>query len=299
VGGGWSYAGRNLHYGVREHAMGSITNGLAYHGGVIPFSATFFTFSDYMRPAMRLAALSELGSVFVYTHDSIGLGEDGPTHQPVEHLAAVRAIPNMVLFRPGDANEVTEGWRVAIERRHAPTTLVFSRQGLPVLDRTKFGAVEGARKGAYVLSKPAHGEAPHVILIGTGSELSIAVSASELLANDGIAVSVVSMPSWELFSAQPVEYRNQVLPPSVKARVAVEAGSPLGWERWVGDEGDVVGLDRFGASAPYQTIYQHLGFTAEHVAERARALLGHQRPNEGVPPGTATSPRASFEKAAG
>ncbi len=298
VGGPWGYEGRNVYYGVREHAMGAITNGLAYHGGVIPFSATFLVFSDYMRPPMRLAALSELGSIFVFTHDSIGLGEDGPTHQPVEHLSALRAIPNMVVFRPADANEVAEGWRVAIERRHGPTTLVFSRQALPVYDRSQTGPASGARKGAYVLADPDGGN-PQVILIGTGSEVALAMEARDLLEREGLRVRVVSMPSWELFEAQPRAYRNAVLPPSVWARVAVEAAVPLGWERWVGDRGDVVGLNRFGASAPYADVYAHLGFTAEHVAQRARAVLAGEDERDGVPAGTLGADRASLSKAAG
>jgi transketolase len=272
VGPGWGYAGRNIFYGIREHAMGAITNGLVYHGGLRAFSATFLVFSDYMRPPLRLAALSDLPSIFVYTHDSIGLGEDGPTHQPIEHLPALRAIPNMVVFRPADANEVTEGWRVAIERQHGPTTLVFSRQALPIFDRTQLGPVSGARKGAYVLADPPQGD-PQLILLATGSEVSLIMDAREILQAEGHRVRVVSMPSWELFGAQPQSYRDEVLPPSVIPRFAVEAASPLGWERWVGQYGAVFGLNRFGASAPYTDIYKHLEFTPEHIAERARQLL--------------------------
>jgi transketolase len=272
IGGDWSYAGRNMFYGVREHAMGSITNGLVYHGGLRGFSATFLVFSDYMRPPLRLAALSALPSIFVYTHDSIGLGEDGPTHQPIEHLPSLRAIPHMVVFRPADANEVTEGWRVAIERRDGPTTLIFSRQVLPIFDRSVCGPASGARKGAYVLMDAAGGQ-PEVILIATGSEVSLAMEARELLRSEGRRVRVVSMPSWELFAAQPQAYRDEVLPPSVTARVGIEAASPLGWERWVGQSGDVIGLNRFGASAPYTDIYKHLNFTPEYIAERARMVL--------------------------
>jgi transketolase len=303
VGEQWDYAGRNLFYGIREHAMGAITNGMAYHGGLRPFSATFFVFSDYMRPPMRLAALSELPSIFVFTHDSIGLGEDGPTHQPVEHLPAVRAIPNMVLFRPADANETTEGWRVAIERRHGPTTLVFSRQTLPVYDRNQFAPASGARRGAYVLVDAPSGQ-PELILIGTGSEVALAVAARDLLQRDGHQVRVVSMPSWELFEQQTREYRDEVLPPSITARIAVEAATPLGWERWVGLEGDVIGLNRFGASAPYTDVYDHLNFTADYVAQRAREVLdrvrrGAARDGAGVPSGTVKADRATFSKAAG
>jgi transketolase len=271
-----------------------------YHGGLRAFSATFLIFSDYMRPPIRLSALSELASIFVYTHDSIGLGEDGPTHEPIEQLPSLRAIPHMVVFRPADANEVTEGWRMAIERRDGPTVLVFSRQALPIWDRSVFGSADGARKGAYVLADSSGGQ-PEVILIGTGSEVSLVMGARDLLQQDGRRVRVVSMPSWELFSAQPDAYRDEVLPPAVTARVAVEAASPLGWERWVGQEGDIVGLHRFGASAPYQDIYKHLNFTPEYIAQRARDLLerGSKRDGAGVPPGTFKADRASFSKAAG
>jgi transketolase len=286
IGTDWSYAGRNMFYGVREHAMGSITNGLVYHGGLRAFSATFLVFSDYMRPPLRLAALSELPSIFVYTHDSIGLGEDGPTHQPIEHLPSLRAIPHMVVFRPADANEVTEGWRVAIERRDGPTILVFSRQALPIFDRSVCGPASGARKGAYVLMDAAGGP-PEVILIATGSEVSLAMGAHEILHKEGRRVRVVSMPSWELFAAQPQAYRDEVLPPSVTARVGVEAASPLGWERWVGQGGDVIGLNRFGASAPYTDVYKHLNFTPDYIAGRARMLLerGAVRDGASVPSG--------------
>jgi transketolase len=300
VGKDWSYAGRNIFYGIREHAMGSTTNGITYHGGLRAFSATFLVFSDYMRPPMRLAALSELPSIFVFTHDSIGLGEDGPTHQPVEHLPALRAIPNMVVFRPADANEVTEGWRIAMDRRDGPTTLVFSRQALPIFDRSRFGAAQGARRGAYVLAEPADGP-PDIILIGTGSEVGLAMEAREILERDGRRVRVVSMPSWELFSAEPQSYRDEVLPPAVRARVAVEAATPLGWERWVGQEGDVVGLNRFGASAPYTDVYKHLNFTPEYIADRARQVWqrGAKRDGAGIPSGAFDADRASFSKAAG
>ncbi|MGI9149762.1 MAG: transketolase [Chloroflexota bacterium] len=300
VSGPWGYAGRNIFYGIREHAMGSITNGLVYHGGLRAFSATFLVFSDYMRPPMRLAALSELPSIFVFTHDSIGLGEDGPTHQPIEHLAALRAIPNMVVFRPADANEVSEGWRVAIERRDGPTILIFSRQPLPIYDRTAFGPASGARKGAYVLADASGGNSD-VILIATGSEVSMVVAARELLEQQGHHARVVSMPSWELFSAQPQDYRDEVLPPAVTARLAVEAASPLGWERWVGLQGDVIGLNRFGASAPIDDIYKHLNFTPQSIAERAQQLIerGAQREGAGLPHSTLSADRASFSKAAG
>jgi len=272
VGGPWGYAGRNIFYGIREHAMGSITNGLVYHGGLRAFSATFLVFSDYMRPPIRLAALSDLPSIFVFTHDSIGLGEDGPTHQPIEHLPALRAIPNLVVFRPADANEVTEGWRVAIDRRDGPTILIFSRQPLPIYDRTRFGPAAGARNGAYVLADASGGQ-PALILIATGSEVGMAVAARELLEQQGHPTRVVSMPSWELFAAQSQSYRDDVLPPAVTARLSIEAASPLGWERWVGLHGDMIGLNRFGASAPINDIYEHLKFTPECIAQRARQLV--------------------------
>jgi len=273
VGGPWGYAGRNIFYGIREHAMGAITNGLVYHGGLRAFSATFLVFSDYMRPPIRLAALSDLPSIFVFTHDSIGLGEDGPTHQPIEHLPALRAIPNLVVFRPADANEVTEGWRVAINRRDGPTVLIFSRQVLPIYDRTRFGPAAGARRGAYVLAEASGGTSPDLILIATGSEVGMAVAARDLLEQQGHRTRVVSMPSWELFEDQPQSYRDEVLPPAVTARVSIEAASPLGWERWVGARGDIIGLNRFGASAPINDIYTHLNFTPEYVAQRARDVL--------------------------
>jgi transketolase len=272
VDGEWGYAGRNIFYGIREHAMGSITNGLVYHGGLRAFSATFLVFSDYMRPPLRLAALSALPSIFIYTHDSIGLGEDGPTHQPIEHLPGLRAIPNMVVFRPADANEVTEGWRVAIERRDGPTILVFSRQALPIFDRSTLGPAVGARKGAYVLADAPAGP-PELILLATGSEVSLVMAARDLLLTEGRRVRVVSMPSWELFQAQPQSYRDEVLPPGVTARVSVEAASPLGWERWVGQYGEAIGLNRFGASAPAADVYKHLNFTPEFIAQCARKHL--------------------------
>jgi transketolase len=257
------YGERNLRYGVREHAMGAITNGLAAHGGLRPACATFFQFYDYMKNPVRLAALSDLPSIFVYTHDSVGLGEDGPTHQPVENLAALRAVPNLVTIRPADANETAAAWRVAIERRSAPTALVLSRQGLPVLDGPN--AVE---RGAYVL---AGGD--DCILIGTGSEVAVALAARDLLAREGIGARVVSMPSFELFEAQPAMYRADVLPPELRARVSVEAARSFGWHRWVGDGGQTVAIDRFGESAPGREALADLGITAEAVAEAARGLV--------------------------
>ena len=265
------YAGRNLHFGVREHAMGAVLNGLALHGGLIPFGATFLVFSDYMRPAIRLAAMMGLHVIYVFTHDSIGLGEDGPTHQPAEHLAALRAIPNLTVIRPADANETAVAWRVALGRRGGPTVLALTRQNVPVFDRTKLAPAEGLARGAYILADtPGR---PEVILIATGSEVQVALGARDLLAAEGIAARVVNMPSWELFDEQPRDYRDAVLPPAVTARLAVEAGVAQGWQRYVGPAGDVVALDRFGASAPYQVLMREFGFTPEHVAGRARKLM--------------------------
>jgi transketolase len=265
--------GRHLHFGVREHAMGSIANGVTYHGGLLVFCGTFFVFSDYMRAAVRLAALSELPVVYVWTHDSIGVGEDGPTHQPVEHLASLRAMPNLVVIRPADATETVVAWQVALARRHGPTALVLTRQKVPVLDRAVYAPAEGLRRGAYVLADAAGGP-PELVLIGTGSEVHLVLAAQAALAQGGIRARAVSMPSWELFLAEPPEYREAVLPRAVPRRLAVEAGATLGWERWVGADGAVVGLDRFGASAPGETVLRELGFTTEHVVARARALLG-------------------------
>ncbi len=265
-------SGRNLHFGVREHAMAAIANGMLYHRGVRPFTATFFTFSDYMRPAVRLAALSELAAIYVWTHDSIALGEDGPTHQPVEHLASLRAMPGITLIRPADANETVEAWRVAMQHVHGPVGLVLSRQKLPVIDRQKFAPASLLAHGAYILAD-APGGAPKLILIATGSEVALALEAREKLEAEGTPTRVVSMPSWELFEAQPAEYRDKVLPPGVRARVAIEAGVTFGWSRWVGDLGDVIGLDRFGASAPAETLLRNFGFTVENVVASAKAVL--------------------------
>jgi transketolase len=273
TGGGCNYAGRNLHFGVREHGMGAAVNGMAAHGGIIPFGSTFLIFSDYLRPSMRLAALSELGVIYVFTHDSIGLGEDGPTHQPIEQLAALRAIPRLVLIRPGDANETAVAWRLAIETRNRPVALALSRQNVPTLDRTKYTAAVGVRRGAYVLADPPEGK-PDLVLIGTGSELSLVVAAREKLLERKINARVVSMPSWEIFDDQPQDYREFVLPPNIRARLAVEAALPLGWHRYVGDGGDVLGIERFGASAPGNIVMEKFGFTVDHVVERARGLLG-------------------------
>ncbi|HTM22639.1 MAG TPA: transketolase C-terminal domain-containing protein, partial [Kofleriaceae bacterium] len=265
-------AGRNIHFGVREHAMASICNGMGYYGGMRPYCATFFVFSDYMRPAVRLAAMNHLPVVFVWTHDSIGLGEDGPTHEPVEHLASLRAMPGLVVLRPGDAAETAEAWRVAMRRGDGPTGLVLSRQDLPVFDRAGLGAASGVAQGAYVL-RDAAGGAPRAILLASGSEVAIAMAAADALTADGVAVRVVSMPSWELFAAQPQVYRDQVLPPSVTARVSIEAGTTFGWERWVGPRGASIGVDRYGASAPAKIIYEKLGLTAAAAAARVKSLL--------------------------
>jgi transketolase len=272
AGGGWSYAGRNLHFGVREHGMGAILNGLATHGGMIPFGATFLTFSDYMRPPIRLAALMGVQVVYVFTHDSIAMGEDGSTHQPIEQLANLRAIPRLTVIRPCDANETAAAWRVAIETRDRPVALILTRQKVPTLDRTLFAPADGVRRGAYILADAPQGS-PDVILIATGSEVGLIVAARRHLQEQNIAVRLVSMPSWELFEAQSRDYRDSVLAPSVRARLAVEAGAVQGWHRYVGDQGDVIGVDRFGASAPGPVLMREYGFTVEHVCTRARAVL--------------------------
>jgi transketolase len=264
--------GRYIHFGVREHAMGGILSGLALHGGVIPYGGTFLIFSDYMRPAIRLAAMMGVRAIYVFTHDSIGLGEDGPTHQPVEHLAALRAIPNLVVVRPADANETAAAWKVALKRRSGPTALALTRQAVPILDRSRFAPADGLEQGAYVLADLGDGP-PQVILMASGSEVELIVAAGQALADEGVGVRLVSFPSWELFEAASVDYRDRVLPASIRARVAVEAGVPQGWARWVGEAGEVVGLERFGASAPYKEIYRHLGLTADNVQAAARASL--------------------------
>ena len=272
VGGPWSYQGRNVHFGVREHAMGAILNGMAVHGGLIPFGATFLVFSDYIRPAIRLAALMEQRVIYVFTHDSIGVGEDGPTHQPVEQLAVLRAIPNLVVIRPCDANETALAWRVAIELRNRPVVLALTRQNVPTLDRTQVASAEGLRHGAYVLADAPTGK-PDVILIASGSEVHLVLDARQKLLEQKVQARVVSMPSWELFDAQSQEYRDSVLLPSVRLRLAVEAGVTQGWHRYTGDLGDVIGLDRFGASAPGGTVMREFGFTPENVLQRTLALL--------------------------
>lgn len=271
VGGGWSYAGKNIFFGVREHAMASILNGLSVPHGMIPFGATFLTFSDYMKPSIRLASLMKAHVVYVFTHDSIGLGEDGPTHQPVEHLAALRAIPGVTVIRPCDANETAEAWRVAVKARN-PVALILTRQNVPVLDRDKFAPAEGLSKGAYVLADTP-GSDPQLILIATGSEVSLIVEAGKKLADQNIPVRLVSMPSWELFEDQSQEYKDSVLPPEIHARLAVEAGVTLGWAKYTGENGDIIGIDHFGASAPGPVVMKEFGFTADNVFARAMKLM--------------------------
>jgi transketolase len=265
-------AGQAIHFGVREHAMGAAVNGITMHGGLRAFGSTFLIFSDYQRPTLRLAGLMRTPSIFVYTHDSIGLGGDGPTHQPVEHLASLRVIPNLVTWRPADATETVEVWRAALRRTDGPTALVFTRQGLPVLDRTTLASAEGVHRGGYVISDAAGG-APQVILIASGSEVHLCLDAQTLLAADGLAARVVSVPSYETFVAQDREYRDAVLLPSVQARVAVEAAAPMPWWHLVGPEGHVIGVDRFGASAPGDIVLAEYGFTADNVASTARAVV--------------------------
>ena len=266
-----SFGGRNMHFGVREHAMGAAVNGMAL-SGLLAFGATFFNFSDYMRPAIRIAALMRSHSIFVYTHDSIFLGEDGPTHQPIGQIASLRAMPNLCLIRPGDANETAVAWRVAVEHRDGPVALVLTRQGLPVLDRAKYASANGLAHGAYVLAD-APGKAPGILLIASGSEVALAVEAFEQFKSEGVAARVVSIPSWDLFEKQPSSYRQEVLPARFTARIAIEAASPLGWERYVGMDGAVIGMNRFGASAPYKALAEKFGFTRDQVVAKARELL--------------------------
>ncbi|HPA17944.1 MAG TPA: transketolase [Verrucomicrobiae bacterium] len=267
-----SPGGQNLHFGIREHGMGAIIAGLAYHGGLIPFGSTFFVFTDYMRPPIRLAALSHIQAIFVMTHDSIFVGEDGPTHQPVETLATVRAIPNASMIRPADANEAAQAWLAALDNRTRPTVLVLSRQDLPVIDRSECAPASGVRRGAYVLWESAAGSVPEIILIGTGSEVHLCLEAGRQLGARGRKVRVVSMPSWDLFEAQPQAYRDGVLPPAVHRRVVVEAGVRMGWERYIGDGGRAITVDRFGASAPYQVLAKEYGLTVESVMDVAGSL---------------------------
>jgi transketolase len=266
------YEGRVLHFGVREHAMGGALNGMALHGGLIPFGGTFLIFSDYMRGSIRLAALMELPVIYIFTHDSIGLGEDGPTHQPVEQLAGLRAIPNMTVIRPADATETAVAWRHAVERKKSPIALILTRQKVPVLDRSRVAPADGLEKGAYILTE-SRGKAPELILIATGSEVHLALQAGEVLEKEGVAVRIVSMPSWELFEKQPIEYRRSVFPPEVTARISIEAASTFGWERYVGWSGAAIGIDRFGVSAPGEVALKGLGFTVENILVHARRIL--------------------------
>jgi transketolase len=267
-----NYGGRNLHFGIREHGMAAACNGLSLCG-IRAYGATFFVFTDYMRGSMRLSSIMHQPVLYVLTHDSIGLGEDGPTHQPIEHLCAMRAIPGMIVLRPGDANEVAEAYRAILKTPDHPVSLVLSRQNVPTLDRTKFASAAGTTKGAYVLADAAGGK-PQVIVIGTGSELIIALQAYEQLTKEGIAARLVSMPSWELFEKQDQQYRDSVLPPGVRARVAVEAGIKMGWEKWIGEAGRFVGMSSFGGSGPYQKLYEQFGITPAHVVEEAKKAIG-------------------------
>jgi transketolase len=268
-------AGRNLHFGVREHAMGSILNGLSLCK-VRPYGSGFLIFSDYSRPALRLSAIMEIPVITIFTHDSIGVGEDGPTHQPIEHLASLRSIPGLITLRPADANEVVEAWRVIMTLRHQPAALILSRQALPTLDRTKYGAASGVEKGAYVLADAAGGE-PDVVLLASGSEVPLCLPAYEQLTAEGVKARVVSMPSWELFEKQSQEYRDSVLPPAVTARISVEQASTFGWGRFVGPAGETIGMRTFGASAPLKELQEKFGFTPEHVVAAARTALGRRR----------------------
>lgn len=272
-----NYAGRIIHFGVREHAMGSTMTGIALNGGLIPFGGTFLCFSDYMRPAIRLAAMSKVQVVYVFTHDSVGLGEDGPTHQPIEHIASLRAIPNLNVIRPADAQETREAWRAAILRRNAPTALILTRQKVQQIDRSRFASAEGLRRGAYVLAEAEDGEGretkPELIILATGSEVSLALEAREALQREGAGVRVVSMPCWDLFEEQTREYRESVIPRDVSARLAIEAGARAGWDRYIGEDGDCICLERFGASAPGDVVLKNLGFNVENVIERARSLM--------------------------
>ena len=271
VGGEWGYGGRNVAFGVREHAMGAAVNGMAAHGGILPFSATFLVFSDYMKPSMRLGSLSQLRVFYVFTHDSIGVGEDGPTHEPVEQIAGLRAIPCMTVFRPADATETCEAWAFAVQHDR-PIAFALSRQNLPHLDRS--GARDAnVANGAYILAE-AEGGSPDVILIGTGSEVSLCVEARLALQAQGVKARVVSMPSWNLFASKSAEYRESVLPKAIRKRVTIEAGATMGWREWAGDEGIVIGIDRFGGSAPGERVMQELGFTTEHVTQAALQLMG-------------------------
>jgi transketolase len=270
-----SYAGANLYFGVREHGMGSILNGMALHGGVIPFGSTFLVFSDYMRPSIRLAAIMKLHLIYVFTHDSIALGEDGPTHQPIEHLASLRAIPGLTVIRPADANEAAEAWRTAILHKEGPVALVMTRQVIPIIDRSRYTPAEELRRGAYILAD-ASPDQPEVILLATGSEVHLALAAYEKLRAEGWRVRVVSMPSWELFEKQPEEYRNQIFPADVPVRISVEAGATHGWHKYVGSSGEAMGIDHFGASAPGKVLLEKFGFTPENIVKKVKELLNRK-----------------------
>ena len=270
-----NYGGRNLHFGVREHAMGAIVNGMAL-SKLRAFSATFFNFSDYMRPTIRLGAIMEIPPIYIYTHDSIGVGEDGPTHQPIEQLASLRAIPGLMVMRPGDANEVVEAWKVILQLRHEPAVLVLTRQALPTFDRTKYAPASGVAKGAYVLAD-APGGKPEVILMGTGSEVYLCLAAYEQLTAEGVKARVVSMPSWDLFEHQSDDYKEEVLPPEVRARVSVEMAAVLGWSQYIGPTGVSVGMRRFGASAPLKDLQKKFGFTPERVVAAARESIARSK----------------------
>jgi transketolase len=272
VSGGWGYGGANVAFGVREHAMGSITTGLALHGGILPYASTFLIFSDYMRPAIRLAALGGVRVIYVFTHDSVAVGEDGPTHQPVEHLAALRAMPGLKVIRPADANETAEAWKAALTDSDGPVALILTRQDIPVFDRPLYAPAENLHRGGYVLAGPEKGE-PRLIIMASGSEVHLALAAREALSGEGIEASVVSMPCQELFDVQDVQYKKSVLPPGVKIRLAVEAGSTQGWHKYVGGQGAVIGIDRFGASAKGEVNMQNFGFTAGNIIATAKELL--------------------------
>jgi len=269
-----NYAGRNFHFGIREHGMGSIMNGMSLTGGIIPYGATFLIFSDYMRPPVRLACIMDRHVIYIYTHDSIGLGEDGPTHQPIEQLSALRAIPEMTLIRPADASETAEAWRFALKHKKGPVALVLTRQKLSFIDRSKYAAAAGLARGAYVLAD-SPGGAPQVVLISSGSEVALILDAQKKLEADGVRARAVSMPSHEIFARQDQSYRDSVLPKGVK-RIAMEAAHPMSWYKWVGDDGVILGLERFGASAPAPTIYQHLGITVDRMVETAKKLVGNK-----------------------
>ncbi|HLR76323.1 MAG TPA: transketolase, partial [Balneolaceae bacterium] len=266
------YSGRNIHFGVREHAMAAAINGMALHKGIIAYSGTFLIFSDYCRPAIRIAALSNIPSIFVFTHDSIGLGEDGPTHQPIEHLASLRAMPNTLVLRPADANETAWAWKAALEYNDGPSLLALTRQKIQIFERDRNNAAENTLKGAYIMAD-SEGELPDIILIATGSEVELAMQARQALKNRNIDARVVSMPSWELFEQQSDEYKQLILPDNVTHRISIEAASTFGWQRWIGSEGTAIGVDHFGASAPYKDIYKHFGLTAEYIVEQAARMV--------------------------